>query len=622
MVMKILMLILCLSIPSITVATANANGNYPCGRSGIFTNKNTSSITIDSNSFHHIGRLPGGDPEPIKTRNHDYAHDHGIYTNTKNSVIKNNIFYKLEAGYGIQVSPGVADNTIINNTFIGSNPGRDGGIMMWKGSNVIIQNNIFSEFREYGIRCGANATSIYLYNNLSDKLVAEPGTNELLWGELIGCGDNDILGRSKNLENQPINFVDSSSNDYRLKDSSPAISAGLVTNAPAYDYNQMVRPVGKNPDIGAYELQGGTTYYVSANGGLDSYAGTEAKPFKTIQKAADVVKPGDTVIVKDGTFTDTNKDRYIVRLRRGGEEGKLITFKSENKWGAVLDGQNTDPDRSTWKIGSSCFLLSGLVASYVKIEGFEIKNCKDKTIANQNITPGSNPPNIPQNLIIYNNKLHASSASAIILGQSNNTVIDSNLIYDFGYWGSLEGSGSGIYAAGNNLIIKNNIIFDVRDNNGSHIQSKPIKFDGIWQSNNNWVISNNVFYGGDLSTNNGGILLYKTNTGHVIKDNIFYSTKHAIGCYGGINYSNLTLQNNYILSGTSMFRAGYCDPSEFTLINNMENQSQLPECADSTDNDYDGRIDFPSDPNCFSFLGNNEEASGIAPKLIRMVEKK
>src|SRR5947209_12144441 len=47
---------------------------------------------------------------------------------------------------------------------------------------------------------------------------------------------------------------------------------------------------------------GGTTYTVSP-AGADTNPGTAGLPFLTIQHAADVVAPGDTVIVEDGVYT-------------------------------------------------------------------------------------------------------------------------------------------------------------------------------------------------------------------------------------------------------------------------------------------------------------------------------
>lgn len=63
------------------------------------------------------------------------------------------------------------------------------------------------------------------------------------------------------------------------------------------------------------------TYFVAPNG-LDANSGTKAKPWKTIQKAAETMMPGDIVIVKEGTYDET------VKTAKDGEERKRITFKA------------------------------------------------------------------------------------------------------------------------------------------------------------------------------------------------------------------------------------------------------------------------------------------------------
>src|SRR5215510_15234163 len=86
----------------------------------------------------------------------------------------------------------------------------------------------------------------------------------------------------------------------------------------------------------------GATFYVSPTGS-DSNPGTQDQPFRTIQKAADVVNPGYTVIVEDGVYTSSGPNqcsKTVVCLTRGGGAGQLVTFKSRNKWGAKINGQN------------------------------------------------------------------------------------------------------------------------------------------------------------------------------------------------------------------------------------------------------------------------------------------
>src|SRR5262249_977273 len=114
----------------------------------------------------------------------------------------------------------------------------------------------------------------------------------------------------------------------------------------------------------------GTTYYVSATG-TDSNPGTESAPFKTIQKAADIVNPGDTVIVNDGPYTGITSnancfapEKPHVCVTRGGNSGAQVVFKAEHKWGAKIDGQNNT--------NASGFVFANSSASYVRIEGFDI----------------------------------------------------------------------------------------------------------------------------------------------------------------------------------------------------------------------------------------------------------
>jgi hypothetical protein len=106
----------------------------------------------------------------------------------------------------------------------------------------------------------------------------------------------------------------------------------------------------------------GATYYVAPNG-KDSNRGTKSAPFRNIQKAASVVNPGDTVIVKDGTYTDNNSDNWVVRIKRSGTSSNPITFRAENRHKAVIDGNN---NRTGYGIDIN--------ASWIVIEGFEIKD--------------------------------------------------------------------------------------------------------------------------------------------------------------------------------------------------------------------------------------------------------
>lgn len=104
----------------------------------------------------------------------------------------------------------------------------------------------------------------------------------------------------------------------------------------------------------------GATYYVSSNGDNNA-PGTLEAPFKTIQHAADLVNPGDTVVVQDGIYSGNSEN--LVTIKRSGTADAWITFRSENKWGAILDGSHLE---------HSCVSFGQV--SYIIVEGFEIRN--------------------------------------------------------------------------------------------------------------------------------------------------------------------------------------------------------------------------------------------------------
>ncbi len=91
------------------------------------------------------------------------------------------------------------------------------------------------------------------------------------------------------------------------------------------------------------------TYVVdqAAPDAANTNPGTEEKPFKTVQHAADVARPGDTVFVMAGKYDER------VKVRAGGTEGKPVAFVAKPRRSATAGGFD-------------------LEASYIRVEGFEI----------------------------------------------------------------------------------------------------------------------------------------------------------------------------------------------------------------------------------------------------------
>src|SRR6266404_2080206 len=119
----------------------------------------------------------------------------------------------------------------------------------------------------------------------------------------------------------------------------------------------------------------GVCYYVSPTGS-DSNAGTSAAPFLTIQHAADVVNPGDMVIVRDGTYNNpavSGVGSKLIVMSRGGTAANHVVFTAEHKWGAKIDGLN-NTSATGWEFS----------ANYIDVKDFECYGFSDTCMENYN----------------------------------------------------------------------------------------------------------------------------------------------------------------------------------------------------------------------------------------------
>jgi Right handed beta helix region/Protein of unknown function (DUF1565) len=85
-----------------------------------------------------------------------------------------------------------------------------------------------------------------------------------------------------------------------------------------------------------------SNWYVSSTGN-DNGPGTLAAPFKTIQHAANLVQPGDTVFIRAGTY------REKVAPARSGTAAKPITFEAYNNESVTISGAQVVSNWSLYK---------------------------------------------------------------------------------------------------------------------------------------------------------------------------------------------------------------------------------------------------------------------------------
>jgi hypothetical protein len=293
--------------------------------------------------------------------------------------------------------------------------------------------------------------------------------------------------------------------------------------------------------LGSASFLAAATYYVAPNGS-DSSNGSSGSPFKTIQKAADVVNPGDTVILRNGTYTGGSE--AVAQIRRSGTSGQWITFKAENRWGAILDGRN---------FSTAHGLLIAAGVGYVRIEGLQIQ----KTIVG-GISANENTHDI----YYYRNLLHdigriCTDTSGGQVGFRDKTTsarmtYDSNVMHTIGRLHPSDGCSlstgyyknhdHGVYLWGRDIKIINNVFYNFRS--GWAVQSA--------QGARDWVIANNTFAFANPNRE-GHIVLWDANTNFVIANNVFYMPDKAAmflePCGGK---SNIVVRNN-VSTGAMLF---------------------------------------------------------------------
>ena len=98
------------------------------------------------------------------------------------------------------------------------------------------------------------------------------------------------------------------------------------------DEKPAVLPNDYKPAASAPVTVKGTKYYVSAKDGNDNNPGTLEKPFKTISKAAAILKAGDACYIREGTYRET------VKPANSGTADAPILFSAYNNEKVVISG--------------------------------------------------------------------------------------------------------------------------------------------------------------------------------------------------------------------------------------------------------------------------------------------
>jgi Right handed beta helix region/Protein of unknown function (DUF1565) len=292
----------------------------------------------------------------------------------------------------------------------------------------------------------------------------------------------------------------------------------------------------------------GMRYFVSPNGS-DSNPGSRRSPFKTIQKAADTVNPGDTVIVEDGVYTmgaphpSCSRFTAVVCLTRGGAPDNWVVFKSRNPGGARIDGQNNRVQNG--------FRFASSKAAYIRIEGFDVYGMgNDGSSSGFELYNGGHDVQIVGNQIHHIGRLCTNTTNGqvgIYVGRDN-VLIEGNTIHDIGRFAPGEGGCNpsnkfwqnhdhGIYhSRGNDVTIRNNIFYNHQ--RGWAIQEYP-------HTRARTIIAHNTFAGPNPNQTGHIVVGGRSDMTDIkIVNNIFHQPTGAAIDVGSARFINVVISNN------------------------------------------------------------------------------
>ena len=341
----------------------------------------------------------------------------------------------------------------------------------------------------------------------------------------------------------------------------------------------------------------GTIYYV-ATWGSDQNDGSEDAPWQSIQHAANMAKPGDTVLVHGGIYKEN------ITIRNSGSSSRgFITIQAFPGETPVISGKDSR--------GST--LVQFYNAHYIIFDGFELRDLQS-TDASKYLS-GIKVIEASSNIIIQNNHLHSiahtgskGNANGIIVYGNSQTAIENikvanNYLHDL-VLGSSEaltivGNVDGFLVEGNVIERVNNIGIDIagffgtcsgdcidQARNGSVIGNKVSYIDTIdnpvyrgyraaaaiyVDGGTNTIIERNEVsysnYGFEIASEKYG----KAATKIVLRNNYIHHNHMSGLIMGGSSTSNGGAKENYILNNTfysnNELRTG---DGEITFQNNVK----------------------------------------------------
>ena len=298
----------------------------------------------------------------------------------------------------------------------------------------------------------------------------------------------------------------------------------------------------------------GNIYY-TATTGLDGNAGTLTSPFKTIAKGASVLKPGDKLYIRGGTYVEslvnsvpsgTSWTSPVTLAAYPGEtvvvqaSGSVVVRINSSVGYIIFDGLIFDAARQAGPVVYLDNLYGSGTPHHIRFQNGEIKNAanSDGVLIEASYTDPQ--PNYNE---FINMKIHDNGSSVlhhgIYMHSSHNLVTGCDIYNNSGFGVQIyhDNAASGINTSYNTL--SGNKLHD-------NVASGAVLAGGV----------GNLAYNNLIWNNRGGILVdySASNTG------IYYNTIYANNAGGGVagirlgsnvSASNTTIRDNIIFGNSA-----------------------------------------------------------------------
>lgn len=255
-------------------------------------------------------------------------------------------------------------------------------------------------------------------------------------------------------------------------------------------------------------LSGNLKYFYVSPSGNDDNPGTERKPWKTFNKAAQAVKPGSKVIFEDGEYIE---DEYTA-IKTGGTKDAPIIFTARNPHKAKII--YTEDVRLTSKI----YIFEG--ADYITVKDFYITQEATATDSDSAPTADILLQTRADHGVISNNHFEKAYEEAIKLYLNDDVIIENNYITGTGH------EGMDLFAA-SNVIVRNNEIYEAG--------RVGIMVKG---NSNNCRVYNNYIHNSDVRMSTSGITVGGSSDSTSPFD---VGVGTGFECYNSIFYNNVVV---------------------------------------------------------------------------------